>query len=76
MRGHEEELSLEKNGSIVMELDAKMNVDEFGDREAIRQKYLPQVAEKLKERLGASRVQIHDYLVQKSSPCSKLSPLS
>lgn len=63
VRGREKSLSIDKNGCIVMELDDPMSVEDFSDREAIRSRYLPKVAEGLKEYLGASRVQIHDYLV-------------
>ncbi|MCJ1357709.1 MAG: hypothetical protein MMC33_007705 [Icmadophila ericetorum] len=66
VRGRENSLSIDKNGFVVMKLDAAMNVEDFGDREAIISQYLPKVAEGLKESLGASRVQVHDYLVRKS----------
>jgi hypothetical protein len=63
VRGVEKTLSIEKNGFVVMELEAPMTLEDFSDREAIRSRYLPKVAESLKECLGASRVQVHDYVV-------------
>ena len=63
VRGREKDLSIDKNGFAVMELDASMSSEDFGDREAITSRYLSKVAERLKECLGASRVQVHDYLV-------------
>jgi len=66
IRSRKESLSISKNGSMVMELDSQMSPEDFSDREAIESQYLPKVAEGLKKCLGASRVQIHDYLVRKS----------
>lgn len=63
VRGHEKDLSFGKNGFVVMELDVPMDVEDFSSKEAIISQYLPKVAEGVKERLGATRVQIHDYLV-------------
>ena len=63
VRGYEKDLSFERNGFIVMELDIPMDIEDFGSREAIVSQYLPKVAEELKDRLGATRVQVHDYLV-------------
>jgi len=66
VRGREQELSLEKNGFVVMGLDTGMSAEDFSDRQSIRSRYLPKVAEGLRKCLGASRVQVHDYLVRKS----------
>ena len=57
------DLSFGKNGFIVMELDVPMDVADSDSREVIISRYLPEVAEGLKTRLGATRVQVHDYLV-------------
>jgi DNA-binding transcriptional MerR regulator len=69
IRARKESLSINKNGFMVMELDGQMSPEDFSDREAIASQYLPKVAEELKKCLGASRVQIHDYLV---SPCQRI----
>lgn len=66
IRGHEKDLSFEKNGFTVMELDTPLGAEDFDDREIIISQYLPKVAESLKHCLGATRVQVHDYLVRKS----------
>lgn len=63
MRGREDELSVEKNGYTLMKIDVPMEAEDFSDRDKLRSIYLPLVAERLKEHLGASRVQVHDYLV-------------
>jgi hypothetical protein len=63
VRGYEKELSLEKNGFCVMELGVSLTADDFSDTNLIESEYLPQVAEALKARVGASRVQVHDYVV-------------
>jgi hypothetical protein len=63
VRGREKDLTLEKNGFAVLELDIPMTVEDFSDGNAIRARYLPQVAETLRQSLGASRVQVHDFVV-------------
>ena len=63
VRGREKELSIDKNGFAVMKLDVSMTLEDFDDKEIIKAHYLSRVAEGLKECLGASRVQVHDYLV-------------
>ncbi|RHZ70336.1 hypothetical protein CDV55_108201 [Aspergillus turcosus] len=66
VRGHENELSIKENGFAVMELDVPMSPEDFSEPQLIQSKYLPPLAEKLKNFLGASRVQVHDYVVRKS----------
>ncbi|TAQ91340.1 hypothetical protein B7494_g309 [Chlorociboria aeruginascens] len=68
VRGREKSLSFSKNGFVVMELDDQMSPEDFNDAEAIKSQYLPKVAQELKIHLGASRVQVHDYLWQDSTP--------
>ena len=63
VRGKEGNLSIDGNGFIVMNLTPSMSAEDFEDTKAIESQYLPEVAEALKERLGAYRVQVHDYLV-------------
>ncbi|CAH0056956.1 unnamed protein product [Clonostachys solani] len=66
VRGSEDQLSIEKNGFLVMKLDHDFDTMDFDNKEIIKSKYLPIVAESLKSRLGASRVLVHDFLVRKS----------
>ncbi|KAJ6186406.1 hypothetical protein N7519_007707 [Penicillium mononematosum] len=61
IRNRKGDLSIEKNGFVVMDLEDIMSAEKFGHGDAVESRYLPQVAESLKERLGATRVQIHDY---------------
>lgn len=63
IRGHEDSLSIDRNGFRIMEVEELMSAEDFDDDATIRARYLPQIAEELKICLGASRVQIHDYLV-------------
>lgn len=56
-------LSLERNGFFVLDIDVNMTPEEFEDKRAIEERYLPVVARTLCQRLGARRIQIHDYLV-------------
>lgn len=68
VRNQEKDLSIDKNGFRLMQINVSMNLEDFSSREAIRSQYLPQVAKSLKECLGASRVQVHDYLVSPIDP--------
>lgn len=63
VRGHEKGLSLEKNGFAMMELDIPLLPNDFNDPQIVETKYLPPLSESLKELLGASRVQVYDYVV-------------
>lgn len=63
VRHRKHSLSFEKNGFFVLDIDVNMAPEEFEDKQAIEEKYLPVVAETLSRRLGAERIQIHDYLV-------------
>ncbi|TKX21714.1 hypothetical protein C1H76_6210 [Elsinoe australis] len=67
VRHRKHSLSFEKNGFFVLDIDVNMAPEEFEDKQAIEEKYLPVVAETLSRRLGAERIQIHDYLVRKSN---------
>lgn len=63
VRGHEEDLSLDKNGFTVIKLETSLSKEDFDHRETIISQYLPEVADRLKQCLGASRIQVHDFLV-------------
>lgn len=67
VRGWEEQLKIGRNGFELMPLDAPMLPHEYDDKEAVERRYLPLVAKQLTNLLGASRIQIHDYLVH--PPC-------
>lgn len=63
IRGRQDNFSITRNGFYIMNLESEMTADDFDDEAAIKSIYLPQVAETLKQSLGASRVQVHDYMV-------------
>lgn len=62
-RGKEHNLSLERNGFAIMNLDIAMSPELFDDHETVQSAFLPEAAEALKSFLGASRVQVFDYVV-------------
>jgi len=66
LRGQESELSIEKNGFVLMDLDVPLLPEDFSDSQLIESRYLPPLSEFLKKRLGASRVQVYDYVLRKS----------
>jgi hypothetical protein len=63
IRGREAEFSVERNGFDVLHLDVPISYEDFADRETLISAYFPRVAAAVKDRLGASRVQVHDWLV-------------
>lgn len=63
IRGQERQFSLEKNGFAVLKMDKEVPYDDFSNPEGIR-RYLNMVAEQLKTRLGADKVQVYQYVVR------------
>ena len=62
IRGRERDLSFETNGFTVLKLDKEIPYDSFSNPEGIRG-YLDEVAQRLKLRLGATKVQVYQYVV-------------
>ena len=56
-------LSLEKDGCFVWNLHSRMRYDDFSDEAKVREVYLTEVADGLRARLGADRVQIFEHTV-------------
>lgn len=67
VRGQEERFSLGKNGFAIIQLQSRIQYEDFSDDSKIVDQYLPQVAETLREMFGASRVQIFEHLVYTST---------
>ena len=63
MRGQEQRFSFEKNGFTVLKMDNEIPYDTFSSPTTV-QKYLDMVAEQLKMRLGADKVQVYQYTVR------------
>ena len=63
IRGHEDDFTYDQNGFFILPMNDPMNAEDFDDIHKISDVYLPHVAEVVKQKLGASRVQIYDYLV-------------
>lgn len=58
------DFNMKQDGFALMNLDVDMSPDEFDNEEKIEKYFLPPAAESLKEFLGASRVQVFDFLVR------------
>ncbi len=63
IRGHEPQFSFEKNGFAVLKMDKEIPYDDFSKPEGVR-RYLDMVAEQLRARLGADKVQVYQYVVR------------
>jgi len=63
VRGCEAEFSIAKNGFTLMRLEDGMAYDDYDHEEIIREVFYKRVADRLKELLGASRVQIFEHVV-------------
>nr|POE69211.1 hypothetical protein CFP56_75649 [Quercus suber] len=71
IRGNLDQFSVERNGFAIIPIQERLSYADYGDETKIRQIYLPQVAEAIKELLGAARVQIFEHVV--STPSSRSS---
>lgn len=73
IRGHEGEFTLSQNGFVITRLDGMdgMGYDDFTREDFIIEVYLPAVARKLREILGAKHVQVYEHTVC-FSPVSRL----
>lgn len=65
IRGREQEFDFKKNGFCISSLSSGMTAAEFDDDSKVKAVYLPEVGDKVKKLLGATRVQIYDYTVRK-----------
>jgi hypothetical protein len=63
IRGREADYSVARHGFAIMQLTETMSRTDYDDDSQVRQVYLKQVADGLKESLGASRVQIFEHTV-------------
>ena len=63
IRGQEQQFSLERNGFAVLKMDEEVPYDDFANPAGI-QRYLNMVAEQLRTRLGADKVQVYQYAVR------------
>lgn len=63
IRDELEDLSLSENGFFLAQIDSALTYDDFDDNDKIAKVYLKEVADTLIQKLGASRVQIYDFIV-------------
>jgi hypothetical protein len=64
VRGHEDNFSVARNGFAIVHLEDRMAYEDYDDQQLVQQVYFKQVAEAVKELLGASRVQIFEHVVR------------
>ena len=62
VRGQERQFSFLKNGFTALKVDKKFSYDDFSNPAGVK-RYLDMVAEQLKRRLGADKVQVCGYVV-------------
>lgn len=63
VRPKKDELSLESNGCFVWNFKSRMPYDDFDNEAKVREIYLVEVADGLRQRLGARQVQIFEHTV-------------
>lgn len=63
VRKKKDSLCFHQNGFEVLNIDCDLRPEDFDDQEKVVNCYMQTVAHKLKEKLGASRVQVIDYVV-------------
>lgn len=65
VRGSEASYSIARHGFAIMRLGQNMTPADYDDDDQVHGVYLKQVADGLKEMLGASRVQIFEHIVRR-----------
>lgn len=68
VRGRESALSVHKNGFGLLTLAPQLSYDDFDDTDKVQTIFYKQVAQSVKEALGASRVQIFEHVVMSLQP--------
>jgi len=68
IRGREADFSVARHGFTIMRLEETLTHADYDDDGQVQRVYLKQVADGLKELLGASRVQIFEHVVSDPQP--------
>ncbi|KAL9609322.1 MAG: hypothetical protein Q9167_005909 [Letrouitia subvulpina] len=68
IRGREGDFTLERNGFTIMPLETKLSYDDFDDETKVVDIYLREVADEVRNLLGAKKVQILEHIVRKRHP--------
>ncbi|KAK3673346.1 hypothetical protein LTR78_006892 [Recurvomyces mirabilis] len=61
IRPKKKSLSLESNGCFIWDFDTGLSYDDFDDKTKVKDVYLAEVAEGLRKKLGAEKVQIFEH---------------
>lgn len=64
VRDEKDELSLAKDGCVIWDFRSQMTYKDFDDDSKVREVYLTEVADALRNQLGAERVQIFEHTVK------------
>lgn len=64
VRGREGDFTLERNGFTIMPLETKLSYDDFDDEAKVVDIYLREVADGVRNLLGAKKVQILEHIVR------------
>ncbi|KAK5153117.1 hypothetical protein LTS14_007761 [Recurvomyces mirabilis] len=65
IRPKKKSLSLESNGCFIWDFDTGLSYDDFDDKTKVKDVYLAEVAEGLRKKLGAEKVQIFEHTLRK-----------
>lgn len=63
VRGNEHAFTVAKNGFELMVIDPKLSYEDYDDKGKVESTYYKQVAEGVRDALGASRVQVFEHVV-------------
>lgn len=65
IRGHEDIFSLEAHGFQIMKIKSKLPQEDFDDDDLVKNIYLKEVANHVRDLFGAKNVQIFEHLLRK-----------
>jgi hypothetical protein len=63
LRGQSQTFSFEKNGFTILEMESKLNPDDFANEQKVKDVYYPEIRALLLKYFGAKRVEILEHLV-------------
>jgi len=65
LRGHEDKFSLRNDGFQITSIRSKLSGEDYDDEDLVKNIYLKEVADAVREMFGAHKVQIFEHLVRK-----------
>lgn len=67
IRAEKDQLSCDSHGCFVWDFSSRMTYGDFDDKAKVRDVYLGEVADALRDRLGADKVQVFEHTVQRAT---------